>query len=146
MTRKQAKYDKDFYAWAMSNAELIRQHKFSELDIDHIAEELESMGKSEKRELASRLAVLIAHLLKWKFQINRRSVNWKLTIKEQRIGILRLLRQSPSLKCELDSTLGDAYEEAVIIAARQTGLEEDLFPQNCPFNFEEYLDHSFFPE
>jgi hypothetical protein len=60
-------YDKDFYAWAMENAELLRQKKFEEIDIDNIAEEIESMGKGNKRSVFSHLSILIAHLLKWKF-------------------------------------------------------------------------------
>jgi hypothetical protein len=71
-----ADYNKDFYAWLMKNADLLRQHKFNEVDIEHVAEELESMGKSEKRELTSRLTVLLAHLLKWKFQPALRSRSW----------------------------------------------------------------------
>ena len=96
-----ANYNKDFYAWLMKNASLLRQHKFSEVDIEHIAEELESMGKSEKRELTSRLTVLLAYLLKWKFQPALRSGSWKNTMLTQRIDILELLENSPSLKYEL---------------------------------------------
>jgi len=80
-----ADYNKDFYAWLMKNADLLRQHKFNEVDIEHVAEELESMGKSEKRELTSRLTVLLAHLLKWKLQLILRSRSWKNTILTQRI-------------------------------------------------------------
>lgn len=139
-------YDKDFYSWTMENATLLRQRKFSEIDIEHIAEELESMGKSDKRELASRLAVLIAHLLKWQFQPTMRSTSWKLTIKAQRIGILRLLRESPSLKYRINSIEEDAYEEAKVIAAKETGLIESTFPERCFFTFDQCLDSEFLPE
>lgn len=138
-------YDKDFYSWAMENANLLRQEKFSELDIEHIAEELESMGRSDKRELASRLAILIAHLLKWQFQPTMRSTSWQLTIKAQRIGILRLLRESPSLKHQLNSIEEDAYEEAKVLAAKETGLIESTFPLGCPFTFDQCLESEFLP-
>jgi hypothetical protein len=145
-TNTQYDYNQDFYAWAIHNAELIRQGKFSQIDIENVAEELESMGNSNKRELANRLAVLIAHLLKWQCQPNLRSRSWKLIIREQRICIHRLLKESPSLKYTFDSTLLDAYEQALVIAERESGLDESTFPERCPFNLEQYLSHDFFPE
>lgn len=145
-TNKQHDYNQDFYAWAIHNAGLMRQGKFPQIDIENVAEELESMGNSNKRELANRLAVLIAHLLKWQYQPNLRGRSWKLTIKEQRICIVRLLKESPSLKHALDATLLDAYEQALVIAERESELDESTFPKHCPFNLEQCLDHGFFPE
>lgn len=145
-TKIQKEYESDFYAWTMHNAELIRQGKFSEIDSEHIAEEIESMGRSDQRELANRLAVLIGHLLKWQYQPTRRGKSWQLTIKVQRMGILRLIKQSPSLKHKIHTTLNDAYEEASVIAASETGLNESHFPANCPFTFEQCVDQAFFPE
>jgi len=139
-------YDTDFYAWTLHNAESIRQGRFSEIDLEHVAEELESMGRSDKSKLTRRLAILLAHLLKWQYQPNRRSRSWMLTIKEQRIRITRQLKESPSLKYELNITLEEAYEEASVIAARQTGLDESIFPERCPFSFEQCLDIKFLPE
>ncbi|HLB41600.1 MAG TPA: DUF29 domain-containing protein [Gammaproteobacteria bacterium] len=139
-------YEKDFYAWAIHNAELLKKGKLSEIDIEHIAEEIESMGKGERRELINRLAVLIAHLLKWKYQPIRRSKSWKLTIKEQRIQINRLLEESPSLKNAIESKIKDAYEQAAVIAERETTLEEDIFPKKCPFNLKECLNQKYFPD
>jgi Domain of unknown function DUF29. len=139
-------YDKDFYAWAIHTAELLRQGKFNEVDIENVAEEIESMGRSDKRSLTNRLAVLMAHLLKWKIQPERRSRSWKLTVKEQRIRVTRLLKTSPSLKHEVNSTLSEAYEQAVVIAARQTELDESVFPEKCPFSLNHCLDEQFFPE
>src|SRR5579872_5517180 len=98
----QQEYEKDFYAWAVHNARLLRAGKLSEIDVENIAEEIESMGKSEKRELISRLAILLSHLLKWKCQPERRSRSWKLTIKEQRFELIDLLAESPSLKHEIE--------------------------------------------
>jgi len=139
-------YEKDFYAWTSHNAELLRKGRFSEVDIKNVAEEIESMGKRDKRELIRRLAVLLAHLLKWRFQPDRAGNSWKYTIKEQRRMVEKLLRESPSLKHEIASKIDEAYEDAVIIAASQTGLREIDFPEECPFSLNQCLDEQFFPE
>ena len=104
-------YEQDFYAWTFHNASLLREGKFSEIDIENIAEELESMGRRDKRVLESRLSVLLMHLLKWQFQPMRRSNSWKLTIKKQRLSILRLLKESPRLKYNIAEVLEEAYED-----------------------------------
>lgn len=142
----QKEYEKDFYAWTIHNAKLLREGKLSEVDIEHIAEEIESMGKSEKRELINRLAVLIAHLLKWKYQPGNRGNSWKYTIKEQRLRLSRLIEESPSLKNELKKRIDEAYEDACYIALSQTGLDEKTFPKTCPFELKQCLNQSFFPE
>ena len=142
----QREYEKDFYKWAMHNAKLLRDGRLSEVDIEHVAEEIESMGKGERRELVNRLAVLIAHLLKWKYQPIRRSRSWQLTIKEQRVQLTHIFEESPSLKHEVETKLKDAYEQAAIIAERETALEEKTFPKACPFDLNQCLNHRFFPE
>lgn len=144
--RIQHEYDQDFYTWTVYNAELIRQGRLSEVDLENVAEEIESMGKSEKRELINRLAILMTHLLKWKFQANKRSQSWKYTIKAQRMEILRLLKQSPSLKYQVEASVSDAYEQSIVNAAGETSLDENVFPKACPFSLEQCLDHSFFPD
>jgi hypothetical protein len=141
----QKEYEKDFYAWTAHNAKLLREGKLSEIDVENIAEEIESMGKSEKRELISRLAVLMAHLLKWKFQPSRRSKSWTLTIKNQRMELSDLLEESPSLKKELEVKFYHAYEKAVLIAAEQTGIDEEDFPKKPTFTLKECLKTSYFP-
>lgn len=146
MTSKNLSYNKDFYAWAINNARLLRAGKLSEIDIENIAEEIESMGKSEKRELINRLAVLLAHLLKWKFQSTRRSNSWKYTIKEQRLRLNRLLAESPSLKKELEKKLNESYQDACYIALSETGLDEAIFPKKCPFSLRQALEQDFFPK
>lgn len=139
-------YEQDFYAWTMKNAELIRQGRFPEIDLEHVAEELESMGRSEKRELISRLAVLLAHLLKWHFQPSQRGRSWQLTIEEQRRRTRRVMRDNPSLKSMLDEVLTEAYGDAVIRAAKETGLDKLAFPETCPFTLEQVLDENFWPD
>lgn len=145
-TKRNQEYENDFYAWAIHNAQLLREGKLSEIDIENIAEEIDSMGKSEKRELINRLAVLLAHLLKWKFQSARRSNSWKYTVKEQRLRLNRLLSESPSLRNELEKRVNEAYEDACYIALSETGLGEEIFPEKCPFSLKNALDQNFFPE
>jgi hypothetical protein len=145
-TKRKNEYEKDFYAWAIHNAQLLREGKLSEIDIENVAEEIESMGKSEKRELINRLAILLAHLLKWQFQPIKQSNSWQLTIKEQRFQLIKLFEESPSLKHEIELKLAEAYEQAIIIAERETGVEEKNFPKNCPFSLQQALDQRFFPK
>jgi hypothetical protein len=140
------RYEQDFYAWAMENAELIRKGKLADLDLEHIAEELETMGRSERRELLSRLAVLLAHLLKWQYQPERRSKSWQLTLKVQRRDANRVLEDNPSLKAQRAELLADAYRTAVLIAASETQLDEYVFPNDCALTFEQVLDETYLPE
>jgi len=130
-------YQQDYHAWTRHTAELIRQGQFAEIDIEHVAEELEDMGASKERELENRLGILLAHLLKWRHQPERRGARWETVIKEQRQRILRILRKNPSLKAGLEETRRDAYSDALLIAARETGLPEAIFPQDCPFSWEQ---------
>jgi hypothetical protein len=138
-------YDTDFYAWANTQAELLRAGKLHQADIEHIAEEIESMGKGELRQLENRLAVLFAHLLKWRFQPTHRGRSWELTVKEQRRRLRRHLAQNPSLQHKLPQAWEDAYGDAILEAARQTGLAEDAFPVQCPFTIAQVLDDAWWP-
>jgi hypothetical protein len=136
---------RDFYAWLLQSAELIRQGRWAELDREQIAEELEGMARSDKRQLLNRLAVLLAHLLKWQYQPERQSKSWARTIREQRKRISLLLEDSPSLKHEIEQKLADAYELAILAAANQTGLDEESFPISCEYDLDEVLDSEFYP-
>ena len=138
-------YDQDLYAWAMHTAQLVRQRRFSELDIEHLVEELESMGKSELRALESRLVVLLTHLLKWQYQPQQRNKSWQRTLIEQRKRIDRLLRDSPSLNSKLAELIPDAYDSALRWAADETGMDETDFPQACQYSTAEILDSGFYP-
>ena len=139
-------YDKDFYAWAIHNAEMIRHGNLSEIDLENVAEEIESMGRSNKRELINRLAVLFAHLLKWQFQSERRSNSWKYTIEEQRFELKDLLKESPSLKHEIEEQVNHAYLKALLIATKETGFPRETFPKRCPFSLKQALNELFFPK
>ena len=124
-------YDKDFYSWTQEQAELLKHGRFSELDIDNLIEEVESMGRSEKRELESRLTILLFHFLKWKYQEVRRGRSWQLSIDEQRIQFEKTLNENPGLKPALDQIIKDAYKLAVIKAARETKISKAVFPECC---------------
>jgi hypothetical protein len=138
-------YETDFYAWAMEQAALLRARRLDAADIDNIAEEIESMGRGEKRELVNRLAVLLLHLLKWQFQPGFLSPSRSATVREQRLRLLSHLKDNPSLKARLDESFAEAYELAVIGAARETGLPESAFPNAAPYRVEQAVDDAFWP-
>ncbi|MBY6240332.1 DUF29 domain-containing protein [Methylosinus sp. Sm6] len=124
-------YDDDFYAWANEQATLLREGKLAQADIEHIAQEIESMGKTEKRELASRLKILILHLLKWRFQPLKRTASWSVSITVQRHELIDHLDDNPSLKPLIDGVARKAYGDAVLRAMLWTFEEmiaEDFWP------------------
>ena len=146
MRRNAAAYDEDFYAWTQEQARLLRTGQFSQIDVENVAEELESMGRSDKRELDSRLEVLLMHLLKWQIQPNLRPPSWRGTIREQRRRIEKLCKESPSLRPHVPHLIPDAYVEAREKAVEETGLAETAFPEQCPFTPEQILAEDFLPE
>lgn len=133
-------YNQDFYAWAMTNANLLREGRWTEIDAIHLVEELEAMGRSEKREFRNRLAILLAHMLKWRYQSAWRSKSWKYSIKEQQRKVAEVLEDSPSLQAMLDSLLESAYQDARLLAAKETGLDEETFPATCPYTLALAMD------
>jgi len=139
-------YDRDFYAWANEQAGLLRAGRLSEADIEHIAEEIESMGRSEKRELVNQLTVVLLHLLKWQRQPTLRGTSWRLTVEEQRNQIEDHLADNPSLKSAVQEAIVAAYRNALLGAARETGLDHGLFPVICPWSLEQIMDLAFYPE
>ncbi len=132
-------YDKDFYKWSSRQAKLLRSGKLKEADIEHIAEEIESMGRSEKRELLSRLEVLLLHLLKWDYQPAKRGASWVSSIEEQQDRIADHLEDNPSLKSNLSEALTKAYKYARRTAGNETGLGKDAFPKENPYSFDEAM-------
>ena len=143
---KQSLYDTDYYGWSNQQAALLRAGKLSEADIENIAEEIESMGKGEKRELVNRLRVLLLHLLKWRFQPERRGSSWSATIKIQRADIAHHMVDNPSLKSQIAEAVEWAYVGGRLEAASQTELAEKTFPQNCPWTFAQMTDPDFWPQ
>jgi len=139
-------YDADFYGWTQQQANVLKAGDFANLDLDNLIDEIESMGKSEKRELESRLEVLLAHLLKWQFQPDFRGKSWQITIKEQRERIVKHLRENPSLKGALPELFVEIYRYAVLKAVKETGIDESTFPVYCPWTFNQAMDASFWPD
>lgn len=139
-------YEKDVVAWANEQAALLRAGKLSAIDVEHIAEEIEDVGKSEQRELASRMTVLLSHLLKWKYQPERRSKSWTRTIAVQRKDVAYVLDEAPSLRGKFSDTawLELVWEKAVVAAANETGM--DTFPDTCPWTMVQVLDPEFLPD
>jgi len=138
-------YENDIVAWANEQARLIRAGRFDLLDIEHIAEEIEDVGKSEQRELESRMAVLLAHLLKWQWQPERQGASWERTIREQRKRVMLELKGVPSLSGRLHDVqwLWGVWSDAVGQAAKETGLGD--FPEECPWTVAEILDPTWLP-
>ncbi|CAC5343450.1 MULTISPECIES: DUF29 domain-containing protein [Planktothrix] len=137
-------HEQDFYAWTQEQSQLLKTGQLHQIDWQNIAEEIEDMGRSEKRQLDSRLELLIMHLLKWQFQPNLRSRSWQLTIKEQRLRLSKLLQKNPSLQPNLTEAIEDVYPLATLSAERETGLS--LFPEICPYTLSEILSLEFLPE
>ena len=129
----------------MEQASLLRAGRVGDADLSNIAEEIESMGRSERRELVSRLGVLLAHLLEWQAQPALRGVSWQLTIREQRRRLARHLRDNPSLTPLLAASMVDAYGDALLIAQRESGLPESAFPAQCAWSAEDVLNETFLP-
>ncbi|CAD0220033.1 DUF29 domain-containing protein [Planktothrix agardhii] len=137
-------HEQDFYAWTQEQSQLLKTGQLHQIDWQNIAEEIEDMGRSEKRQLESRLELLIMHLLKWQFQPNLRSRSWQLTIKEQRLRLEKLLQKNPSLQPNLTEAIEDVYPLATLSVERETGLS--LFPETCPYTLTEILSLEFLPE
>lgn len=153
MTNQAQLYNHDVHAWAKMQARFLRQGKLKSLDVDHLILELEDMGRSHQRELVSRFIILIAHLLKWEFQRERlteqwrdfEGKSWRNTIIEQRLQLALLLKQAPSLKSRLAYTLDDAYPSARRLASQETDMDIDMFPETCPYTPSQLLDDQFYP-
>ena len=138
-------YEHDVIAWANEQARCLRAGEFDRLDLEHLAEEIEDVGKSEQRELASRMAVLLMHLLKWSYQPERRGRSWEATIRIQRQSIERRLQRTPSLKHSLNEPdwWEDIWADALATAIHETGLID--FPPHCPWSLAAILDPQWLP-
>jgi len=140
-------YDADFFQWTQTTAELIRQGRLAEVDLEHVAEEIDDMGKRDRREVRSRFSVLIMHLLKWQLQPKLREQSmWRSTIREQRKQLRLILADSPSLGRIQRKELPSLFRSALEDAAEETGLSADRFPSSCPYTVEQILAGDFYPE
>jgi Domain of unknown function DUF29 len=142
-------YETDFVVWSERQASLLHQHRFEletwGIDAANLVEEVVALARSERRELRSRLTVLLKHLLKWEYQPLRRGASWRSTILQQRQQIEDLLKASPSLRRALDAEVKDVYPRAREYAALRTGLKLDTFLADCPWTVAQVLDVNFWP-
>lgn len=130
-------YHTDFYQWTQQQAELLRQGALSTLDIENLAEEVESMGKRDRRAIGSYLRNVMMHLLKWQYQPQRRGTSWQGSINSGRDEIDVLLNESPSLNAQMSTLITDEYRRARKQASLETGLPLAIFPEQCPFTVEQ---------
>ena len=138
-------YHRDFYAWALRNAELLKAGHFGAVDIEHLVEELEDVGKSERRALESHIRNLLLHLLKWQYQPQLRDASWRQSIRNARIAVAKIVKDSPSLKPTIPQTIVDEYPNAKADAVDETGLREEVFPVGCPYLEANLLDPNYWP-
>ncbi len=146
-------YETDFYAWTQQQSALLKQNVLEKLDLIHLVEELEDLGRRERQELRNRLSVLLGHLLKWHYQPERRGNSWRATIREQRTQVQLVLSDNPSLKPYLAEALAlakplpwrIAYQLGQDLAVQDTGLDYSTFPAECPYTLAKILDQIFFP-
>jgi Domain of unknown function DUF29 len=136
-------YWKDPYGWAMFQAELIRAGRLAEIDLENVAEEIESVGRSEFRSLKSNLAQVLLHMLKWDYQPERRSRSWVVSIKNHRYAYKRDLKENPSLKPRREEARSDAYEDALNMAEGETHLPLKTFPTMCPYDWSAILEQPY---
>jgi hypothetical protein len=138
-------YEEDFNLWTEQTVELLRARRFEELDIDNLIAELESMSKRDKREILSKLKLILMHLLKWNYQPSQQSSSSETTIRNNREEIAQILQDSPSLKSYPETVLAQAYASDRKNAASETGLPIETFPESCPFAIAEILNEDFLP-
>ena len=136
-------YETDFYAWTQQQSELLKKQAWEHVDIANLIEEIESLWRQERRELRNRLEVLLAHLLKWQYQPDRRGKSWFSTIREQRRKVNKVLQENPSLKPYFSEGIAEAYESAKDLAVRETNLDYENFPETCLYTTEQILAEYF---
>jgi predicted nucleic acid-binding Zn-ribbon protein len=140
-----ALYDRDFYAWTQQVSGLLRKGCFAEADIEHIAQEIEDIGKERQHALKSHTRRLVMHLLKWEAQPAKRTRSWRASMSEARTEIADVLEENPSLKSLTAAMPVKVYERAVMQAMDETGLPRKAFPSTCPYTFEQLMDDAFPP-
>jgi hypothetical protein len=136
-------YDRDFYSWSLEQARLVREGRWTAVDRENVAEEIESLGREQFNKLDSAIRVLLVHMLKWDHQPELRSRSWTLSIKEQLIALDDVLGDNPGLKSRIAEAIARAYRKARIEAARETGLDEERFLARCPYSWDDVVSRTF---
>ena len=137
-------YDRDFYSWSCQQAQLLREKKFEQVDWINVIEEIEDLGRSEYRALVSAIEQLTLHLLKWQYQKEYRSPSLRNSIDKQRIKIERILEENPGLQSRIEEAVSKGYKYGRKGASKETFLEINIFPESCPYTWEELVDDNFF--
>jgi hypothetical protein len=132
-TPARADYDRDIYTWSLEQARLVREGRWDAVDRENVAEEIESLGRTEFAKLESALRVLLMHMLKWDHQPERRSRSWAMTIDTQRLEIEDVLGDNPGLRPRIGEAVTRAYRKARNEASTETSLERSVFPEQCPY-------------
>jgi len=144
---KRTLYERDYYTWALQQARALKEHRLEELDWENLADEVESLAKTERRELRSRLKVVLEHLLKWQFQPQRRTRSWRATVAVQRVEIREHLDENPGLNPSVPEVLSQAYKAArVDLTTRYLRSTDPQPPDSCPWTFEQVMDEQFWPD
>ncbi|MDX2256968.1 MAG: DUF29 domain-containing protein [Pseudanabaenaceae cyanobacterium bins.39] len=139
-------YQSDFNLWLEQNLTLLKERRFTKLDVDNLVEEIEDMGNSRKDALESNLMRVFQHLLKWKYQPQKRSNSWRASITEHSLRLNKTFKKSPSLKPYFASVYEECYQDARLVTSRETGIDMNIFPEICPFNPNDVLDPNYLPE
>jgi hypothetical protein len=136
-------YDRDFYSWSLEQARLVREGRWGAIDRENVAEEIESLSREQFNKLESAIRVLLVHMLKWDHQPALRSRSWALSIEEQRIELDDVLGDNPGLRPRIGEAIARAYRRARLEAARETGLDEERFPAQCPYSWDDIVAREF---
>jgi hypothetical protein len=139
-------YDTDFYAWTQAQVDALRAKDWAALDLPHVIEEIADLGNEQRHAVESHLRILLAHLLKWRYQPQRRRRSWQTSILNARTEITRRLERNPSLQHAWPEMLAWAYPKARQLAASETGLPRATFPEACPWTIAQLQDEDFLPE
>jgi Domain of unknown function DUF29 len=139
-------YDTDFYQWTQTQAAALRAKDIAALDLEHLAEEIESLGKRDRRAVESYLEIILLHLLKWAYQPQRRGRSWEKSLLQARHRVAKLLRDNPSLANQVPGFADEGYPHARRLAAVEMSLPLPTFPETCPWVGEQVLDEDFWPE
>ncbi len=142
----QTLYEQDYYQWLTTTAQKLRQGKLAEVDVVNLIEEIEDMGRSEKKAVRSNLRILLMHLLKYKYQPEKRTNSWLFTIVEHRKRLQESFKDSPSLKPYFSEVFDECYQDAIDLAAAETGFPRETFPNQSPFTPKETLNSNYLPK
>ncbi len=136
LRNKSPGYAEDYAAWVDHQVALMQQRRAADLDYDHLIDEVMDLGKSEYRQFATPVEIIIAHMLKWDYQSGHRTRSWQGSIVEHRRRVDQALRDSPSFRRRIDGAIADGYAVAVAVASRETNLPLKTFPLTCPYDWD----------